>query len=168
VAGNLAPARRFFARADGQENAVLAKAALVAIAATSLIAARSAAPTAKSFIVPLTPTAEASEPQALGLAGDADASGTVRLTVDPQNRQICYDFSVDHVATPLMAHIHRGSQRDTGPSVVTLFTGPGDLHDCLTWTEKWLAAIVADPSNFYVNLYTTEYPDGALRGQLLG
>ena len=54
-------------------------------------------------------------------------------------------------------------------SLVTLFTGPGgNLDDCLMWTEKWLSDIVANPSSFYVNLYTTEYPDGALRGQLEG
>lgn len=26
--------------------------------------------------------------------------------------------------------------------------------------------VVSNPSNYYVSLYTTEYPDGALRGQL--
>lgn len=66
-----------------------------------------------------------------------------------------------------MAHIHRGSSLRNGPSVVTLFTGPGgELQKCLLWTSKWLEAIVADPSRFYVQLYTTEYPDGAVRGQL--
>ena len=68
-----------------------------------------------------------------------------------------------------MAHIHKGRPQHVGPSVVTLFTGPGvDLRDCVPWTEKWLATITADPANFYVNVSTTEYPDGAVRGQLLG
>ena len=146
---------------------MLAKFALVPIA-VALVGARPAAIDVRTFTVPLTGDAERSELQALGLAGDADGSGMVKLTVDPRSRQICYDFSVDHVATPLMAHIHKGARTDNGPSVVTLFTGPGDMHDCLTWTEKWVNAIVANPSGFYVNLYTTEFPDGALRGQLLG
>jgi hypothetical protein len=36
------------------------------------------------------------------------------------------------------------------------------------WTEKPLAEIVAAPSKFYVHLATTEYPEGAIRGQLPG
>ncbi len=101
-------------------------------------------------------------------AGDLDGSGLVELTIDPAHRLICYDFQLSGVATPLMAHIHRGAERQSGPSVVTLFTGPDPVQDCLVWTEKRLAEIVADPSNFYVNLSTTEYPDGAVRGQLRG
>ena len=119
------------------------------------------------YLVPLSAEAEADSRKASGLAGDGDASGLVRLRVDLDRKQICYEFSVAHVATPLMAHIHRAPARHDGPSVVTLFTGPGaELQDCLLWTEKWLTAIVSNPSQFYVNLYTTEYPEGALRGQL--
>ena len=104
-----------------------------------------------------------------GWSGDSDGSGLVELTVDPAGKRICYDFKTSGLATPLMAHIHRARAQEIGPSVVTLFTGSGgDLDDCLLWTEKRLAEIVDDPSNFYVNFYTTEFPDGALRGQLAG
>jgi hypothetical protein len=146
---------------------MLASFALIPLAA-ALLGASPAISEPRSISVPLTASAEASELQALGLAGDADGSGMVRLTVDPQSRRICYDFTLTNVATPRMAHIHKGTRADNGPSVVTLFTGPGDMRDCLTWTEKWVNAIAADPSGFYVNLYTTEFPDGALRGQLPG
>ena len=102
-------------------------------------------------------------------AGDPDGAGMVRLTVDPERKRICYDFRLSGLSTPLMAHIHRGPAFRNGPSVVTLFTGPGgDLDDCLDWTRERLAEIVSDPTNFYVNLATTEFPDGALRGQLQG
>ena len=148
---------------------MVAKVALISLAAAALIGASPALPDSKTFTVPLSAAAQVSSLQAIGLAGDSDASGLVELTVDPGSRRICYDFSVARLATPLMAHIHKGSAEGIGPSVVTLFTGPGgDLSDCLTWTEKWLTEIVANPSEFYVNLYTTEYPEGALRGQLDG
>ena len=126
-------------------------------------------PELKNFTVPLTGQAESGPVQAAGLGGDMDARGVVELKVDLAKRQICYDFTLSDAATPLMAHIHKGPPHQDGPSVVTLFTGPGvDLRDCVPWTEKWLAAITADPANFYVNVSTTEYPDGAVRGQLLG
>jgi hypothetical protein len=104
---------------------------------------------------------------AVGGPGDPDARGKVRITIDASRKLVCYDFSLAGVSTPLMAHIHRGPAYRIGPSVVTLFTGPGGpLDDCLLWTPKQLAAIVADPANHYVSLYTLEFPDGAVRGQL--
>lgn len=146
------------------------KSALVTLASIAFVAATTAASpvtAAASFAVPLTGHDEVSIGQ--GTAGDLDGSGLVRLAVDPGNRQICYDFKVSGLSTPLMAHIHRGSAHSIGPSVVTLFTGPGgELDGCLDWTEERLAEIVANPSNFYVNLATTEFPDGAIRGQLQG
>lgn len=125
-----------------------------------------AEPPPQIFEVPLSAQAEDSDLHAIHLAGDEDASGRVELKVDPDTRRICYDFHVRGLATPLMAHIHKGAPHQSGPSVVTLFTGPGKMHDCLTWTQKWVDQIAADPAAFYVNLYTTEFPEGALRGQL--
>jgi len=146
-----------------------ARVACVIFAGFVLIGATStnipAEPHARIMTVPLSASAEVVEPA--GLAGDADASGQLKLVVDPDSRRICYDFKVAGLATPLMAHIHKGARQENGPSVVTLFTGPGgSLHDCLTWTQKWVDQIAANPAGFYVNLYTTEFPDGAIRGQL--
>lgn len=147
------------------------RAALITIASSALIGATSPSRPPLSgtatYMVALSGQAEVARTQ--GWTGDMDGSGKVKLTVDRVNHQICYDFTVARLATPLMAHIHKGQPQSTGPSVVTLFTGPGgNLEDCVMWTEKWLTEIVADPSSFYVNLYTTEFPDGALRGQLEG
>lgn len=146
-------------------------AACVAFAAVPLIGTATtnipAEPPARALTVALSGSAEVGEVKELHLAGDMDASGELMLTVEPDRRRICYDFNIAGVATPLMAHIHKGALQENGPSVVTLFTGPGgNLHDCLTWTQKWIDQIAADPAGFYVNLYTTEYPEGALRGQL--
>ena len=144
---------------------MLFSAALLSLAASTILPATSSA--SKLYIVPLTAAAEVVEPA--GLTGDSDGAGTLLLTVDTGKAQVCYDFTLSGLATPLMAHIHKGPALQNGPSVVTLFTGPGgQLHDCLQWTDKWLTAIVADPAAFYVEVSTTEFPDGALRGQLGG
>lgn len=147
--------------------------ALMTLAGALLVsadaAAKPAAPGVTTYMIRLTGQAEISNVQTTHSVGDRDGSGQVRLSVDPARKQVCYDFTVSKLATPLMAHIHKGPRPRNGPSVITLFTGSGgDLNDCVMWTEKRLAEIVANPSNFYVNLYTTEYPDGALRGQLVG
>ena len=146
-----------------------AKVALVTLASTIIIGAvpgsKSVPAGASTYSVSLTGLEEPTS--AARTAGDPDGAGLVRLIVDPERKRICYDFRLSGLSTPLMAHIHRGPAFRNGPSVVTLFTGPGaDLDACVVWTQKRLAEIVSNPSNFYVNLYTTEYPDGALRGQL--
>lgn len=143
---------------------------LIALASIALInvtaPSRPATTAEQSYVVPLIGEAERND---LAPRGDSDGSGLARLTLKPAAEQICYDFSLSGVATPLMAHVHEGSEMQNGPSVITLFTGPGGkLDDCVPWTEKQLTAIVDDPASFYVNLSTTEFPDGALRGQLLG
>ena len=145
--------------------------ALVSLASISVanIGASKPAHEDDSFTVPLTADAQVSIVDTQGVTGDFDGSGVVRLTVDPAGRRICYDFDLAGLATPLMAHIHRGAAHHNGPTVVTLFTGPGvELQDCVMWTEERLVEIVGHPSNFYVSLATTEFPDGALRGQLSG
>ena len=147
--------------------------ALIGISPIMLIAAATTEPGsiagAATYTVALTGQEQVEAVPPAGIAGDQDGSGQVRLTVSRDMRRLCYDFTLSGLATPLMAHIHRGASAHNGPSVVTLFTGPGgNLHDCVVWTPKRLAEIVADPSSFYVSLSTTEYPDGALRGQLHG
>jgi hypothetical protein len=151
---------------------MVARIMFASVALTSAVAATPAISSIsdnKSYVVRLTGDAEAASARAAGLGGDMDGSGLVRLTVYPDERRLCYDFKLANLATPLMAHIHRGPAIGSGPSVVTLFTGPGgELDGCIMWTEKRLAEIIAAPSKFYVDLATTEYPEGAVRGQLPG
>ena len=144
------------------------KAILVIASSVVLIGTTNASlPDKESFVVPLSGSAVSSAAYPDGGTGDPDGEGVVRLTIDQSKRQVCYDFSLAGLSTPMMAHIHRGQPLKNGPTVVTLFTGMEEkLSDCVQWTNKQLGAIVADPSNYYVNVYTTEYPDGALRGQL--
>jgi hypothetical protein len=150
-----------------------ARVALHALASVALIGAGASAtpilPAQTAYSVSLTGAAQVGAIDPSGSRGDIDGSGQVKLIIDPQRKQICYDFTLAGLSTPLMAHIHKGPASRNGPSVVTLFTGPeGDLDDCVMWTRHRLAEIVANAPNFYVNLYTTEFPDGALRGQLPG
>jgi hypothetical protein len=144
--------------------------ALIILGSMALVGASSPAnpdiPGLREYMVALTADAEV-KAAVVGSRGDLDGSGLVKLTVDPAGKRICYDFNLSGLATPLMAHIHRAPPSRIGPSVVTLFTGPGvDLDNCVMWRKDALAEIVSDPTIFYVNLSTTEYPDGALRGQL--
>ena len=143
---------------------------LMAITSTILIGASAKMdPTTTIYTVPLSGRAETNVAHPTGGTGDMQASGSVKLAINPARKQVCYSFRLSGLSTPLMAHIHEGRALGIGPPVVTLFTGPGgNLDDCVTWTHSQLAEIVAKPSDYYVDIDTTEYPDGALRGQLAG
>jgi hypothetical protein len=109
--------------------------AVVTLACSALIgAAASSSPMvadSRTFVVPLSGHAHPPSRRLSGLAGDSDGSGLVKIQVDLHQKQICYDFSLSGVATPLMAHIHKAPALQDGPTVVTLFTGPGgELRDC--------------------------------------
>ena len=143
-------------------------AVLAVLAATALTGATSNDVSGVTvYKVPLSGVAESNFAHPAGGTGDLNGAGMVELKIDPAKKQVCCDFKLSGLSTPLMAHIHQGPPLSNGPPVITLFTGPGaPLDGCVTWLRGPLAEIVANPSSFYVNIETTEYPDGALRGQI--
>lgn len=69
-------------------------------------------------------------------------------------------------------HIHVGAAGVNGPVVVTLFTGSTDrkliFQAARVQTDATTAAaICANPAGYYVNYHTTQFPGGAIRGQLI-
>ena len=103
--------------------------------------------------------------------GDKNGKGWVTLTVEPDGT-ICYEGKVQAIGRQITgAHIHIGAAGVPGPVVVDLdpfgadVTGNKAAH-CVTTTPATAAAIIANPSNYYVNVHTTDYPGGAIRGQL--
>ena len=90
--------------------------------------------------------------------------------------ELCYTLSVKELSmAPFAAHIHRAGRNVAGPINVTLVTPPAatsTVSACVTadgagdMTSAELAAIIADPRAFYVNVHTTNWPGGEVRGQL--
>jgi hypothetical protein len=71
-------------------------------------------------------------------------------------------------------HIHVGAAGVNGGIVVALFEGGSNDRKLilqaarLDITEDVATRICGDPAGFYVNYHTTEFPGGAIRGQLIG
>lgn len=124
-------------------------------------------PAEGTFTIALSGAAESNIAHPSGGTGDPNGSGTIKLVITPGDRQVCYDLRLSHVAEPLMAHILRGPTLKNGAPIVALFTGPGaPLNGCASANSGQLAEMIADPLDFYVSVATTDFPDGALRGQL--
>lgn len=101
-------------------------------------------------------------------------NGSFSYTVD--GAELCYVLSVHNLSdAPVAAHIHIAPRGVAGPVVVPLVTpsaATSSVSECVTaveggaMTPAELAAIVADPAAYYVNVHTPIHPDGEVRGQL--
>jgi len=102
--------------------------------------------------------------------GDPVGTGTSTVRLRAGQGQICYELSVSNLATAAAAHIHRAAAGASGPVVVPLTTpsAAGSSSGCATVVRTLVAAILADPASYYVNVHTAEFPAGAVRGQLVG
>ncbi len=101
--------------------------------------------------------------------GDLDGYG-IATVVLVNNRRLCFTIIVVGIDQPTAAHIHPGRSGVTGPVFIGL--GPpnqgtaGQTSGCLAADPEDIKAIRANPSEFYVNVHTGLFPNGALRGQL--
>lgn len=99
--------------------------------------------------------------------GDADGNGTLTVTPGESGTQLCIDLSVSGIAAPTAAHIHKGAAGSDGAPVVPLPTPTGGhAAACVDADPAVVAAILADPAGYYVNVHTADFPKGAIRGQL--
>ena len=150
----------------------LAVAISVALCAVSaLVGVALAAPTA-TLTTSLTGAEERPGP------GDPDATGSSTVTLSrPSDRQICVSInwsSVNDGTTGdavTMAHIHEAPAGSPGPIVFTIFSGQsfpntGSHSMCGPASPKLINAIRNHSTDYYVNLHSTDFPAGAIRGQL--
>ena len=101
--------------------------------------------------------------------GDPDGIGTATITLNPGTGQVCWDIQVSGITLPASAaHIHIAPPTAPGPVVVPLSAPDGNGHaaGCTTADRALILAILQSPENYYVNVHNSDYPAGALRGQL--
>lgn len=101
--------------------------------------------------------------------GDNDGSGTAAVWPMPGQGRVCFGIRVMNIGLPATgAHIHEGAAGVPGPIVIGL-TNPdttGISRGCVVADPTLLRRIKMNPSNFYVNVHNSSFPDGAIRGQL--
>jgi hypothetical protein len=100
--------------------------------------------------------------------GDPDGSGTA--AVKTRGTEVCYDIKWTGVDAT-MSHIHWAPAGKNGDVVVPFFMNESPLDansksGCVTAKASVVKAIVANPSKYYVNVHSPEFPKGAIRGQL--
>jgi hypothetical protein len=102
--------------------------------------------------------------------GPGSESGAGFASVTIAGTTVTYSIVVSGVDTITAAHIHEGAAGTSGGVVVNFnatFVN-GAASGSVTADQSTLDAIVANPSGYYVNVHTSNFPDGAVRGQLRG
>jgi len=98
---------------------------------------------------------------------DPKGSGTATVKVSDSG-QVCWELATKDLTGAVAAHIHKGAKGVSGPPVVPL-TPPGadgTSKGCATATADVAKDLVAHPGDYYVNVHTTAFKGGAIRGQL--
>ena len=101
--------------------------------------------------------------------GDPNGAGLFEGRVNPGQGRICYSLSAGNIGDATAAHIHLGAAGVAGDPVLTLDTPDGDDEDseeCQDIDRSLAQALIRDPADYYVNIHTGDFPDGAIRGQL--
>jgi hypothetical protein len=112
--------------------------------------------------------------------GDSHGQGYARLDFDPEHETACFDIrwqGIDGAVTA--AHIHAGHRGSNGPVWIDFFNdkhvhgAQNTVYGCVHVNgshglspRNKVQAVIGDPSNFYLNVHSTEFPTGAIRGQL--
>jgi len=93
--------------------------------------------------------------------------GQVTVVVDPPKGTACYLMNITGLEGVTAAHIHVGGPGENGRPVVPLETPEGGTAGgCAQVTPEVSAALLANPGGYYVNVHTSAFPQGEIRGQL--
>ena len=97
----------------------------------------------------------------------SNGSGVALVTLNQGQGEVCWDITVTDLTTPvILAHIHRGAAGTNGPVVVDFMEPVNGLNGCVHADAALIKDIRQDPSGYYVNVHTTMFPVGEVRGQL--
>jgi hypothetical protein len=126
----------------------------------------------RKFVTALTGQAELAGG---ALTADLDGTGTAQVFVNVGQKRVCWNLTnLANLDTLVAAHIHQAPSNATGGIRISFFHfgEPIDLEGCTEGTATHpfdrarLKDIIQNPQNYYVNIHTTAFTGGAIRGQL--
>jgi hypothetical protein len=95
--------------------------------------------------------------------GDPDATGSGTATINSSTNEFCWNLQATGIATIVKTHFHNGLAGANGPVKIDF---DGAMSGCKTVDAALIADVIAKPTTYYFNIHTTDFPDGAVRGQL--
>lgn len=103
----------------------------------------------------------------VGGRGDTDGYATAELTVSDELNQVCYDLNdVRGLGNITSAAVYRGGKGATGRVVVRMRgANEGGWKNCVGRTEWLEDSLERSSGAYYIQVNTSDYPNGAIRGQ---
>lgn len=102
--------------------------------------------------------------------GDIDGVGEAEVRIkDLANKsELCAVIEANYIDQASAVHIHHAPKGSAGAVVVSLPipNEEGKAEGCVEVQPTLLEAIKDHPEDYYINIRTNPYPDGAIRGQL--
>jgi hypothetical protein len=151
---------------------------LIVVASSVVLAAPAAAVVhSKELSAPSPPAAGHYSIQLSGRevpeGGDPDGQGAAKLDLNPQQETACFSISWSGLRGEVTAlHLHQAAQGNEGPHWIDFFNNqhfPGSnsmASGCVPAARDKINAVINNPSAYYLNLHSTAFEKGALRGQL--
>ena len=105
--------------------------------------------------------------------GDPDGQGSATLDLDPQKQQTCFTISWTRLSGTVTAlHLHAAARGSEGPHWIDFFNNqsfPGaqsTASGCVPTPRDKIDAVINHPADYYLNVHSTTFEKGAIRGQL--
>ena len=100
-------------------------------------------------------------------AGDADGRGRAVVHTRQGRDEVCMALAASGIGPVTSAHLHVGTVGGNGRVVATFpELVAGSPARCVAVADEVIKTIRKDPAQFYVDVHTSEFPNGAIRGQL--
>jgi len=152
----------------------------VAALVVSLSSVAGARPRRPDFTGRLTAAAEVQTPPV-----QSAARGTAVLRLERDGSRIHVEIVADRIDKVVAAHLHLGAAGENGPVIATIYNGSGSptglvkgVLACRTITNNDISGLSAntleelvnqiEQGNIYVNVHSSDFPLGEIRGQLAG
>jgi hypothetical protein len=129
-----------------------------------------------SVLALVSPASAGGRPLSTDLSGaeevppaDPDGTGFARVTLNSGLGEVCWTITASDITLPATAaHIHAAPAGENGDIVVTLSPPDesGTASGCTSADRGLVKDIRKNAEQYYVNVHTTDYPGGAIRGQL--
>jgi len=103
------------------------------------------------------------------MGGATSGSADGHFVIDLKKNTLCYTVMTKGLTNVVEAHIHTGAIGMDGADVISLLPTKFNkkLATCIKSTATLLGTISTTPANYYLNVHTKKYPDGAVRAQLV-
>jgi hypothetical protein len=101
--------------------------------------------------------------------GDPDGRGSATFII-PAPTRLCYAILVTGIGTPTVAQLGRNGRGGADHVLLALTPPPGgragNVSGCVRAGARLLADLRRHPAEYYLNVLTRDFPNGALRGSL--